>query len=466
MSEELDLVPGLLKMPPGLGEHAAGGFGPMAALLRLLFARWDAVGLKWVVLRNADELPDYTRYDVDILVQPDHLRQMLSIVEDVTREKGWSIAGRIQKRFYTCLMLMRQSSDGSVAFLPLDFFTALEFRGFRYLPLREVLAARVRTDKGVWSIPTAWDAAITLLKEWLPHGRLKANSRDAVQSAAKRDGDHLAQLLSAAVGAERGAQLAQVALEGAWERLQEIRRPRGRSFGLDWCRAAWANVRHMYRPSLGMVICLAGADGSGKSTLAIGLAAKLYKRPFKGIYYVHGNMGVLPRFRDMRAWLVRKILGREPVVASEPEHLKGMMDPIPAWKSMMLATYYALDLCLGRMLLRRLRGQWMLVIMDRSFFDYYYQLGHRNCPSWYLDFLLWLIPKPDLLFCLADDPDAIHGRKPELTIDEIGREQDILSKLLDKRSYACVLDGRQGADSVIAKASEKVLAVICGRREA
>ena len=465
MNNELNLVPGLLKMPSGMGEHKPADAERLAPILRLLFARWDAVGLKWAVLRNADDLPDFTRYDVDVLVQPDHLRQMLSMVEDVAREKGWRMAGRIQKRFYTCIMLLRISSDGSVQFLPLDFFTALEYRGFQYLQVHVVLAARVRTEKGAWTIPPAWDAAITLLKEWLPHGRLKENSRDAVQSAAKRDYDQLTQLLSAAVGQKCGAQVAQIAVEGAWDRLPGIPRPRGKVLHrcLGWLLAAWANVRHMFRSSLGMVVCLAGADGSGKSTLASGLAERLYKRPFKGVYYVHGNIGVLPRFRDMRAWIVRKIMRREPVVAMEPQHLKGMMDPIPAWKSMILATYYTLDLFLGRLLLRRLRGQWMLVIMDRSFFDYYYQLGHRNCPQWYLDFLLCLIPKPDLLLCLTDDPESIHVRKPELTVEEIGHEQKILAQLLVKHDYAHALDGREGIDGVIGQASEKVLHRICGR---
>ncbi len=462
----VELLPGLLTMPPGLGEHRQEDCVALAGLLRVLFARWDALGLKWLVLRNAAALPDYTRYDVDVLVQPEHVRQMLSIAADVAREKGWRVTGRIAKRFYTCLMLQRRSENGAVQFLPLDIFAALEYRGYAYLDVMAALAARIRTDKGVWTVPPAWDAAITLLKEWLPHGRLKENSRDSVLAAAQVDAKTFEQLLASAVGTACGPQLAEAAMQGAWERLPAIARPRGNMLWrcVSWLQAAWANVRHLVRPSLGVVVCLAGADGSGKSTLAQGLAEMLYKRPFKGIYYVHGNVGVLPRFRDMRAWFTRTILQRELARAPEADHLKGMMDPIPAWKSMILATYYALDLWLARPLLRRLRGQWMLVIMDRSFYDYYYQLGHRNCPAWYLDWLTRLIPRPDALLCLHDDPVAIHQRKPELTVAEIEREQTVLRVLMAKAPFASAIDGRAGVDAAVARACRQVWGIALGVR--
>ena len=370
MSGRIELRPGLLSMPEGLGEHRADAFEPMARLLRAMMMRWDDAGIEWAVLRNADQLPDYTRYDVDVLVRKDGLKKLLSITQEVAGGQGWRVAGRIQKRFYTCLMLQRGSMEDGLQFLPLDFFTALEFRGFHYLRVAEVLGARVRTGRGVWTVPPPWDAAITILKEWLPHGGLKENSRDAVQRMAGAYPEQMADVLKRAVGDQAGGPLVEAARGADWDRLPHIARPARSSIAalIDWCRAAVANIRHLFRPSLGMVVGLAGADGSGKSTLASELATRLYKRPFKGVRYIHGNMGILPRFRDIRAFVCRAILRRPPPPASkEPEALKGMMRPVPAWKSMALATYYAVDLSLARLLIRRWRGQWMLVIMDRSF---------------------------------------------------------------------------------------------------
>ena len=459
----IDLRSGLLSMPSGLGENCLDMALPIGPLMRAMAERWDAAGIDWAVLRNAEGLPDYTRYDLDVLVAPEALSDCLATLDAVVDETGWRIIGRIEKRYYTCLMLMLEGA--TPFFLPIDLFTALEYRGSHYANVQDVLQQRIKTDNGIWTIPSAVDAAITLLKELYPHKKLKANSRALVQAQTSNDPDGVRSVLQHAAGEVGANLLTQAVLAGAWDDLPVLSRHLRREPWWTFSRwpSVWANLRHLFRPSLGCVVALAGADGSGKSTLACGLAEGLYKQPFKGIYYVHGNIGVLPRFRDMRAWLVRKIMRKEPVVASGPEHLKGMMDPIPAWKSMILATYYALDLCLGKILLRRLRGQWMLVIMDRSFFDYYYQLGHRNCPRWYLDFLLWLIPKPDFLFCLTDDPGAIHQRKPELTVVEIGREQEIVARVLTRYAYACELDGRQGADRVIVQAAARVLDAVTQR---
>ena len=43
---------------------------PIAPLVRSLFGKFDAAGLSWVVLRNAEGLPEYTDNDIDLLVAP------------------------------------------------------------------------------------------------------------------------------------------------------------------------------------------------------------------------------------------------------------------------------------------------------------------------------------------------------------------------------------------------------------
>jgi thymidylate kinase len=438
MSNVVELVPGLLEMPPGSGEHSHGKFEAQALLLKSLFERWNARELRWTVLRNASELPFFTRYDVDILVAPENYCQMLSVVEEVVSENEWNVVGRINKRHYACLLLECDAGNEGPLFLPLDFFTALEYRGYSYLDVESALSARIRTDKGVWTLPDTWQAAITLLKEWFPHGQLKVSSRESVHAVAIADPGGVAKLLRCAVGDWRSERLLDVAMSGNWDSLLAIPRPR-RQMLLHchgWLLSLWANICHLFRRSLGRVVCLAGADGSGKSTLAHELAMALYKRPFKGVRYVHGNIGVLPRFRDMRIGISRKRKYQASDEGPEYKPLKGMMEPIPAWKSILLATYYAFDFFLARLRIRRWRGQWMLVILDRSFYDYYYQLGHRNCPHWYLDLLQCFVPKPDVLLCLEDMPEVIHRRKPELTPEEIALEQKILSSLSSRLPYA------------------------------
>lgn len=461
---ELALEPGWLRMPPGLGEHAPGVRLPIAPLVRRLVDRLDEAGLVWAVLRNADGLPDFTRYDLDLLALPRQRAAFLEILEVAAVETGWRIAGRIHKRHYDGLLLARGAVAADLFFLPIDLFTALEYRGLRYLDAETVLNSRIRNRAGFWILPPGLEAAITLLKEWLPHGVLKENSCAAVQAQAAADPDRFRPALESALGAELAGRLAEAVCRGEWslaasdrQALRREVRQRTPRWPLAVADAWLKNLAHLFRPAAGCVVCLAGADGSGKTTLARGLAERLYKRPFKACRYVHGNLGVLPRFRDLRAAL-RRLAGRPPApAAEEPAVLKGMMTPLPAWKSAALATYYAVDLFLGRWLLRRWRSQWALVIMDRSFYDYYYQLGHRRCPARILDILARLIPKPDFLLSIEGDAAQIHARKPELTVEEIQAEQAILRGLAERLPFAYRLEGKAGTEAMIAAGRDRIL---------
>jgi thymidylate kinase len=473
-SNDILLEPGLLSMPPGLGENAPGTILPIGPLMRRLAEHLEADGISWAVLRQADGLPDHTRYDVDLLVRPRDRDAAIRILTECGAETGWRIAGRIHKAFYDCLLLARGSADGGFVFLPIDLFTALEHRGLRYLDTEEVLRGRVRLDNGFWTLPPGMQAAVTLLKELLPHAKLKENSRAPVQRQAAEDPERFRQALESAAGPEEAARLVDAVQQGAWtfskveaDRLRAAIRRRSPIWRLGLLRSAWANFRHLLRPAAGRIVCLAGADGSGKTTLARGLFAQLYKQPFKACRYLHGNAVVLPRFRDIRAGL-RRLVGRpapaNPAPAGEPP-LKGMMEPVAAWKSVALALYYAVDWMLARPLLRRWRGQWTLVILDRSFYDFYFQLGHRRCPRVVLNLLSHLVPKPDLLLCIEDDPERIHARKPELMVEEIRIEQEILRELSSRLPFARRLDATGGIDAMVESGRTLILKHLLGEGE-
>jgi hypothetical protein len=465
-SEDIQMRPGLLRMPEQLGENVPGDPLPIGPFVSSLAARLDEAGIPWAVLRNAEGLPDFTRYDIDLLTRPEHRLSCLELIQQCAEESGWQLAGRIEKRGYTCLMLSKGTVESGLFFLPLDIFTGLEYRGLRYLDVAAVLASRVRTPSGIWTVSPGMDAAITLLKEFFPHGVLKENSRASVQAQAAADPDGFQAALLSAMGPDMTACWIEKVQQGEWSLSpveskalrREVRRrtPGATGAMLDAVRQAGM---HLFRPSLGTVVCLAGADGSGKTTLARELFSQTFKRPFKACRYIHGNVGVLPRFRDIRA-AIRGASAASPEALQEGTPLKGMMTPIPAWKSMLLASYYALDLCLARLRLRRWRGQWSLVILDRSFYDYFVQLGHRNCPKGYLRFLSTLIPKPDLLLCLVGNAEQIHARKPELTVEEIEREQAVLRDMAERFAFARLLDGEAGINPMTEAAHREILGLL------
>ena len=124
---------------------------------------------------------------------------------------------------------------------------------------------------------------------------------------------------------------------------------------------------------------------------------------------------------------------------------------------MLLSLYYALDALMGHLPMRRSRAQWGLAIADRSFFDYYYQLGHARVPMWWLRMLERVVPRPDLLVTIRRDAAEIHAGKPELSVEEIEREQACVERLMDARPHVLTLDGSLGVDACVEQVATTLL---------
>ena len=74
-------------------------------------------------------------------------------------------------------------------------------------------------------------------------------------------------------------------------------------------------------------------------------------------------------------------------------------------------------------------AQARILLCDRYFFD----ALTSPAPGWLKPAMDWtavrLTPRPDLVFVLEDDAEAIHARKPELTVWEIERQQSCFESL-------------------------------------
>jgi thymidylate kinase len=203
---------------------------------------------------------------------------------------------------------------------------------------------------------------------------------------------------------------------------------------------------------------LIGPDGSGKSSLSEVVGSRLAHRPFKVVHRFKSTFNILPPLKAYRSVLCR-LLGRpkHPQTLAVPGQLhSGMSGPNPIWVSMIYAAYYALDLWLGRLWLRCLRGRCALIVFDRYYYDYFYQIGNRGLPRWYLKLFGCLVPKPDLVVEIDRDADEIYRQKPELTVKEIRIEQDIIHQLLAGCPETRVVDARHGLDAT-GKAVESLI---------
>jgi thymidylate kinase len=225
------------------------------------------------------------------------------------------------------------------------------------------------------------------------------------------------------------------------------------------------NVLHNLRPPMSAFVVLLGPDGAGKSTIADLVAQRLYQKPFKICRRFEYNFRLLPELKQVKAAIARALGRRGAIAAAPPPGTKGsgMNRDHPQLRAMLYIGYYSLDLLLGRLLVRRLRGQGAVLLFARYFHDYYYQRGYGRAPRGFLRLLERLVPQPDLILYLHRDAEAIYAGKPELDLDEIKRQQKVIGELVESRDHAMTIDASGGVDATVDRVCAAIITQLLGR---
>ena len=195
-----------------------------------------------------------------------------------------------------------------------------------------------------------------------------------------------------------------------------------------------------------MLIIIIGPDGSGKTTIANEIQKELKMKDVTS-HHLAMNFEIIPKLRDIiNPFKKNKIKNSH----FEGEFHGGMKDkPNSTFKGMLLATWYTVDYFLGRFKLLKWNKKNEVVIFARYFYDYYFQRGHINTPHWYLNILKIFIPKPDYIFTIKRDAQNIFDLKPELSVNEINRQQNEIDLLLKNDNNAYIIDGNKGIEDTM-----------------
>lgn len=441
------------------GEQKRGA-APIGPWVRAFFAKMDDAGICWAVLRGAGDLPDETRYDIDLLIEPGRAAEGEALLREAAEQEGWQVRRIIDKWEYRCCLVI--GPDGDPRFVPVDFFSRCLHRFHPIADGDYALEHRMKNSRGVWVVPDGFAAALSLLKELTRHDTFKANSRDEAQKGARDDAASFRAAVAGVLGDELAARLQKACAEGSWEQVEalapDLRLAVNRGWSKRLPQAAKflaMNWRHNRRPPMSCFLVLLGPDGAGKSTVGDRVAEVLYQRPYKICRRFEYNFRIFPELKQFKRALAA-LTGRKPKTTAPPPpgtRGSGMNEDHPAVRGMIYVTYYSLDLLVGRLMTRKLRGQGAVLIFARYFHDYYYQRGYGKVPRWYLGLLERLAPRPDLIVYLDRDAEEIHAGKPELDVGEIRRQQEIIKKLTASRSNAVTVDASRGIDETVQQVS-------------
>ena len=454
-----------------MADDAKSPATPTEHFLRLLFKKLPEAGVSYAVLRNYEGLPAAVDHDVDLLVSD------LGLCEDAVRaavgEAGWTLVRKVWRysfqSFYCCYV---HSPD--LPIIQLDAWSPFTWKGM-VLISPEVLRRRHQHPNGFDILSPGAEAAVSLIKNIVYHGEVQEKYKPLIPDMVRGDRASFFQALEGPFGADLTERLFLLSCRADWDGIEALAGALRRTLSLRalgreplaqlkrWLAFLRGHVAKFFRPS-GMFVVLIGPDGSGKSTVAQGLQQSLGQL-FAGVRYYHGHFEILPRLRDLtgRLGLAGAVPSTEAASVSPdsatPERRFGIL------RSAVYLFYYGLDYLLGHPVIFRARGKGELVIFDRYYYDYLIQPGMSLPPGLMLAGLK-LIPQPDLVIYLKNDPETILGRKGELSREELERQGRVCRELIHRLPQGRVVETGGLPEETTAQAAKLVAAWMVNRKTA
>jgi hypothetical protein len=404
--------------------HAADWVAPFLAAL---FTALDRAGLRWVVVRNHQDLPDRAGHDVDVIVHPADAARVDPLIREVTTRQGIALlradAGVEHETFDVAAGDLRGR-----LLLHVDFQSAVCYRGRLLVDAGDLLAhTRAAPTRG--GVPLrvpepAMEAYALLLHAALSKGALKAKYADRLAVLRDADPGGLERLASERLGPATGARLAAVRDEAGLLALRpELRRALLRRYRANPARQAWFRMHRTTRQTRlhlwprGVFAAFLGPDGSGKSSLTDLLAERLGGH--EGILkvqrvYMGSGQPLLPTRK-----VTRRLHGKTgPKAASKPVTVRDdsprrLRGPLHVMADEILRYWVHV---------RPRLAPHGVVLVDRYAYDVL-RVNNRTVQTpWFRRLAVALIPSPQLTFLLEGDPEVMTARKQELTVAETTRQ--------------------------------------------
>jgi len=344
----------------------------------------------------------------------------------------------------------------------LDLLPAFLVNGCRYLDDFEFWQSVVKGDDGISRPSLAHDAFLAWMTGVLTGGRYNDRYDDFIQMAFEKDASAFRRCLDSSFGKSWGKIVWEWAKERtpceAAKHFKELRRAAAFQHGCDepgglvWSvlRHWTCELRHHIKPPMPLIAFL-GPDGSGKTSVIEGVQAGLT------------SMRVHTKLQHWRPNSFSKQQGDgAPVTDPHGKPPRGLLASVAKLGLFLADWWYAY---LGPLL--HARAKVTTVISDRYYHDLLvdprrYRFG---APLWMARAAFKLMPRPDLVIVLAGDPEVIHARKQEVTLEELRRQMDGYRALGESLGeQAVIVDAGAALESVISGAMNAVLETLKKRR--
>lgn len=435
----------------------SGNRAPVPANVRANVARvlLDALATEckaYCVLSGYEGLPDNFDTDIDFMVDQEDFDRMPLIIEEVAHKTGTKLFQAIDHELTGRAYFLGSLEGPTLTIVQPDCAADYRHFGRRWLPAREVLAARRLHPNGFYVPSTAHEFAYSLIKR-LNKRSFNREHGYRLHRLYVEDRIECGRMIARFCRGPEGSAIVRMASANDWTEMYSsvepfraaMLRSQKETFS-EKIKALPGNglylLRRIMQPT-GCWIAFMGPDGCGKS-LAINAVSGEFAPAFRTVSYFH---------------LRPKLIGRKPTNQGPVTDPHGQ-PPRGAVASIAKVIDLWLDYTLGY-LARILPGviRTELVLFDRCFYDLLVDSKRIRYggPPWLLRNAARLSPGPDLVILLDAPAEVLRSRKQEVPVEEVARQRAAYLDLARTLPSAVVVNAAQPAEDVVRDALAAIL---------
>lgn len=420
------------------------------------FSAMAEKGIRYAILRNADEIRCGEAHDIDMAVEVSRMAEVQQCLFAAAVSHGWvlhyksgTLCDPYHLKAYHFYHIGADETD--IRLIHFDCFATFGWGGVVAIGNATLLEG---TDESTLyhEAHPAVEAVIDLFARLLPYGYVKEKYRKRVQTFFGQCPERVRTVMQEFLSPEHAELVAEKVTAQDWAGIEALHRDLLRDlhrFGTTytwWLR--WHQLRKAWECP-GIVMAIEGTDGSGKTTIIDGMRKVLANSyPEDSIVYYH--------WRPMVVASEHKKGEVSGAVCSEPHKNK----PHGRVKSLLKLSICTLDYFFGywcKVRWQAARGK--VVVFDRYYYDFYLdKIRYRLTVSdaW-LRFFQLFVPEPDISFALTGDAEAIWQRKKELPIEEVQAQIDTLERHKKHFAHTVTVDVVHPIPEVVGRVSAAVL---------
>ncbi len=394
--------------------------------------------IKYCVIGNYEQLPQYTTNDVDFWVED--------------KEKAEKLLLSLAKELNIKLYMQNKTANGtnnyfyykhdnrSIEIIKIDLMSETAYKSIIPIVKSEVIQSNRKKYKNFYVANELIEGIMHLFYPLVTFGIVKEKYRDKIFTFISND-KYKHEIINM-LGINEGQNLISNIENSAWSDIEkDAKKIKNififktlKTFDLKRVKIVVSFISTIFNRVFtknGLVISFTGIDGAGKTSIKdyfVENSEKFFTKDRTKEFYWRPFL--LPRVAT-----VIKSQGQKEVLDNSGRRVikKTFITKI---KNYLKYFYYILDFIFGKIKYFKTSHTGGFVVFDRYHFDnviYPERFGFSANKNFMRFIDKWIIPQPDLLFYLTANSKTLYERKYEIDIEEIDKQKKIYDKEISIR---------------------------------